>query len=630
MPQLSVKNGKLFLLMEDARDFSIAIDTKLYFSSILGMNFDGYSSYSFTIDDDYVKVAKMIEAITNYLAEKRVQLDLDNKASQIIDTLKKSEKQLQQSIEKGREILSGNSYDHIDIPNFSRTLKSYQIKPVIHAINCFFTANFSVPGSGKTTMAYAAYSVLKERQIVEKIIVIGPRSSFMPWEDEYESCFQKEANSFRIVDSGSQNLIEKISENELILLTYNMASLITDDLIEILSTFNCILVLDESHNVKRFDGGVWAQSVLKIAPFAKRRLILTGTPMPKDLLDLWTQFTFLWPYQNLLGGALSYKYMTEEPNSLNNIREIIFPFYSRVTKNQLDLPLPTFNEIIVPLNRVQKSIYSTLATKALREIVKAPLERLKLRNWQRAKIIRLLQAASNPSLLTEYSKDFRIPPLHIEGLSVVKLIERYSEYEIPSKIVKANSLIRNLIDDGEKVIVWETFVHNIETLGKILDDLDPILIYGKVPRDETENESMNREKRIREFKNDENPRVIIANPMCLAESVSLHKICKHAIYVDRSFNAAQYIQSMDRIHRIGLKPEDQVTYHLLISKDTIDEVVNTRLLSKYEKMLKMLNDDFSILDLDSCLSDVSDSDFDADYKAVQNHLLHLKKGECFD
>ena len=67
---------------------------------------------------------------------------------------------------------------------------------------------------------------------------------------------------------------------------------------------------------------------------------------------------------------------------------------------------------------------------------------------------------------------------------------------------------------------------------------------------------------------------MIATAASLGESVSLHlhlgkKVCSNAIYLDRNFNGAQFMQSMDRIHRIGMLPETVVNYHLIVAKNTI-------------------------------------------------------------
>lgn len=629
MPSLSFEDKGLTLFMEDVPDIARDADTKLYFSSILGLEYDGDTSYVYDDTTDFVRTAMLIRRIMDYLQGIRLSCKLDQQSSKIVDALVNSENELAQSRERGTEIQEGPATVPT-IPGFVRRLKPYQVRSVNHAVAGHYVANFSVPGSGKTTIAYATFAILRANSIVEKIVVIGPRSSFMPWEEEYESCFGKKPKSLRIIAGNQIGLEDKVEDIELILLTYQMASNITSALIGMLTRYDCLLILDESHHVKRFGGGLWSNTALRISPYATRRLILTGTPMPNSLLDLWTQLTFLWPFRNLLGEPLGYKEITEGHDGLERVRQIIQPFYTRITKSQLKLPKASFNEIVVPLNRVQHAIYSAIAAKTLAEIAESPSDRMRLREWRRNKVVRLLQAASNPSLLTEYSEEFRIPPLNVEGMPIVRLIEQYSDYEIPSKIVKAETLTRELLEKGQKVIVWNTFIHNIRTLERMLEDRDPIIIYGDIPKDENEDELVNREKSIREFKTDAKPRVLIANPSSLAESVSLHKVCKHAIYVDRTFNCGQYIQSLDRIHRIGLKPNEKVIYHILVARSTIDEVVGARLEDKYRNMLNVLNDDLPIVDFDTTVSDVSDAEFEKDFQAVHQHLLGLKTGEKSD
>jgi SNF2 family DNA or RNA helicase len=602
-------------------------DTKLYLASILHMNYDGRYQYFYANQGDIIQQAIMIRKIQGYFDRIGFPCQLDTEAKKIMEKLINSENELRDSATNGTEIKL-NPQNAPTIPGFIRTLKPYQITPVNHAFAGYYVANFSVPGSGKTTVAYATYALLKASSTVQKIMVIGPRSSFMPWEEEYESCFGNKPRSFRIVGKNQSLLEEQATNNELFLLTYQMASNIVPKLTKILSKFEYLLILDEAHHVK--GTGLWSNAVRKVAPYAKRRLILTGTPMPNNLNDLWSQFTFLWPFKNLLGEFSAYKEIANQNDGLMRVRERINPFYTRVTKKQLNLPEPSYQVITVPLGRVQAAIYSALAVRTLKEMSDSPADKDRLREWKKAKVIRLMQAASNPSLLAEYSEEFKVPPIQAEGLPVVRLIERYSDFEIPSKLVKVEKMAREFADNNEKVIVWTTFVKNIKTLGNMLQDKKPILIYGDIPKDENEDELVNREKLIHDFKTDPTLRVLIANPNSLAESVSLHKICKKAIYVDRTFNAGQYIQSLDRIHRIGLEAGDKVVYYLLMARDTIDEAIDTRLSDKFDRMLQILNDDVQVADFDIALSDESEDEFEKDFQEVHKHLLKSKTGEQSD
>lgn len=78
--------------------------------------------------------------------------------------------------------------------------------------------------------------------------------------------------------------------------------------------------------------------------------------------------------------------------------------------------------------------------------------------------------------------------------------------------------------------------------------------------------------------------MIIANPFAVSESISLHKACHNAIYMERSFNAAHFIQSKDRIHRYGLKPGTETNYYYLLSEKSIDEVIHNRLIEKETRL----------------------------------------------
>lgn len=99
-----------------------------------------------------------------------------------------------------------------------------------------------------------------------------------------------------------------------------------------------------------------------------------------------------------------------------------------------------------------------------------------------------------------------------------------------------------------------------------------------------------RQVAINNFKNG-NSMVMIANPATLAESISLHKCCQNAIYVNRNYNAAQFIQSKDRIHRINMPKGKTANYFFLINEDTVDEEVNERLKLKENRMLRILDSD---------------------------------------
>ncbi len=236
-------------------------------------------------------------------------------------------------------------------------------------------------------------------------------------------------------------------------------------------------------------------------------------------------------------------------------------------------------------------------------------------------MIRLLQAASNPALLARFSDEFKIPPLDASGLPVDRIIEKYSDFEMPRKLTTAVELVRRLVGQGKKVLVWTAFIHNIITLRGLLADVSPAIIYGDVPKDDSEDASFNREAIIHSFKTTATQRVLIANPSACAESVSLHTACHDAIYLDRTFNAAHYMQSLDRIHRVGLDKGVKTRYYILKSEDSIDDVIDQRLEDKIGRMLQALSDDLGVISLDAAAEDVTeDNEEAADFDALIDSL----------
>ena len=109
-----------------------------------------------------------------------------------------------------------------------------------------------------------------------------------------------------------------------------------------------------------------------------------------------------------------------------------------------------------------------------------------------------------------------------------------------------------------------------------------------------------RSKILKTFKNNQESKYLISNPIVLGESISLHKICHHAIYLEMDYSAAPYFQSRDRIHRVWLdKNLKQIqyptNYYNIISEgdklNTIDLEIYNKVNLKIKKMLKIIEDD---------------------------------------
>lgn len=99
-----------------------------------------------------------------------------------------------------------------------------------------------------------------------------------------------------------------------------------------------------------------------------------------------------------------------------------------------------------------------------------------------------------------------------------------------------------------------------------------------------------RAEEIRRFREDPDCSVLLSNPATLGEGISLHHVCHDAVYVDRDFMAGRFLQSLDRIHRLGLAPGTETNVTVLASRGTVDEVVALRLEQKLEFMGRILDD----------------------------------------
>lgn len=564
-------------------------------------------------EDTLVKIQKMLkkfniteersskveESLSEYFLEERNFHVFSEKAKNI-----RNQNVNQQEFQAFIESLSKN------LPN--RRLYELQLLSAFHLAFSQNACNFSVPGAGKTSIVYGAYSYLKglnmnDEKKVDKLLIIGPLSSFGPWESEYKECFGEKPSSVRL--SGGISINSRISHlysstpAELTLISYQGIVSIKEDLIQFLKMNKVMVVLDEAHKIKNTDGGITAQSVLELAKYSKSRVILTGTPAPNGYEDLMNLFKFIWPTKKIINYKKYHLKEMSENSSDERVADLIKniePYYIRIKKQDLGIPKPINNPpIIVPMNSVQEKVYKFIESKYMDYMIDSNNAGNDLKSYLvKARLIRMMQAATNPSLLTTPIKNYFDESLtsnenFIDDSEIINLILNYENLEIPNKFFVAKDLIKEKINNGEKVIVWMTFIQNMVQFSDYLKEygIDNKLLYGATPV-ETDTDDIDEDTRegiIREFHNENSSfKVIIANPFATSESISLHKVCHNAIYIERTFNAAQFIQSKDRIHRYGLKQSDKINYYYLISEDTVDEVVNERLALKEQRMTELI------------------------------------------
>lgn len=550
-----------------------------------------------TIVGNINRVLDIVPFLQELAAKSDIPLKIDGELQQLYTIFLAERDSVKSALENREKPLPCSV---LPLPN--RDLLSHQERAMQKLAPLENHADFSVPGSGKTTVAISIFHNSKNKGLVEKLMVIGPASCFMPWEEEWILCYGREPRSLRLVGdvSSRAKMTKRISEFELLLCTYQMAYRDVELLIDVLKSHSWMVILDESHNIKRYEGGAWAESTMRLAPYARKRMILSGTPVPRSLEDIWTQFTFLWPSQSLLGSRTRFEAMIRE-DGVDGISSMLRPFYHRTRKQDLGLPDPVVQPTVLRTEEwppIQRKIVRILETRTLHELRSLDFSSRDIetiRNWRRSRIIRLLQAASNPGLLTGRTLELGDPgPPPAKDPALEDLARHYDALERSAKISYVVNKTRELTSVGKKVVIWTWFIGNIKLLERLLADLQPLTAFGEVKPFEEEEDTVldeSRERNIRTFRSDPSRHVLIANPSACSESISLHKECHDAIYVERTFNCGQFIQSMDRIHRVGMPSGETASYYLPIMDCAIDRLVDSRLFSRQEVLFRVLADD---------------------------------------
>ena len=126
------------------------------------------------------------------------------------------------------------------------------------------------------------------------------------------------------------------------------------------------MILDESHKIKNPDSNT-GKAVRELADLARRKLILTGTPMPNFHKDLWNQFQFLLSNENPLGMSFNnYKRRVANNNEEKlRVGRELYPFFTRITDNQLGLREPTYTTVNCTMKPEQQKIYDTITQNIL-------------------------------------------------------------------------------------------------------------------------------------------------------------------------------------------------------------------------------------------------------------------------
>jgi SNF2 family DNA or RNA helicase len=460
-----------------------------------------------------------------------------------------------------------------------RSLRPHQIDGVIHGLTVGNPGNFSVPGSGKTATALALATIHKRSGTIDTVLVVGPLSSFRPWESETMAAAPGLRPSRVRGDAVTRrNRYREVGPGDLIIISFATAVTDQQQLIALCDRLNVMLVVDESHRVKRFRGGTWAPALMEIAKHARVRVVLTGTPMPQSGRDLYSQLNILWPGRELTGPRDPFA--VDVRDRFDHILERVLPFVFRTPKEALGLRPPIIMRHPVELSAEEAEIYRLVAANLRRRAqAVGPSERSRLEALRRGRPIRLLQAATNPELLRRVDPALPVP--RISGTpTLLSRLDLYDpELRPPAKIMRAIELLGAVTDDSQrrKSVVWSSFISNLDRFASIARERLKVPVFqidGRVPtgddvRDDgrlpLQEVSETRENTIASFLACDGSALLVANPASCSESISLHTSCHVAIYLDRTYDCAQWLQSIDRIHRLGLSQDIEVEIHILQS-----------------------------------------------------------------
>lgn len=479
-----------------------------------------------------------------------------------------------------------NKFQDIVGAELERTLRPKQMWSAFFMCEMRNAANFSVPGAGKTSMVYGTFGYLNSQAVdkVDKIVMVGPKNSFLSWRDEFQANFGHK-KGLKVLDVQKTKLSEfefrlESGDRNLILVNYESLPKYESALSDIIDS-RTMLVYDEVHKIKGLTS-VRAQAAKRISVKAGYKYALTGTPIPNTYQDIYNLLNILYDDEYKIFFNFNKNDLKEpSPVMVEKINDKLYPFFWRTNKNELGVPAANEDDLV-----------QVLASPEEQEVIN-----LLYRKYGRSAFhlyIRLIQASANPELLLKsvdyiemYGEEDN-PWREMESDQIVfteEEIELIKRVPKSSKYYAAIDLAKNLHAEGKQTIIWCMFVN---TIDKVYQDLrlkgiKAGVIYGSTPQDE-------RDKMIKAFKNKEID-VLVTNPHTLAESVSLHHTCHDAIYLEYSFNLTHMLQSRDRIHRLGLKDTDYTQYYYFMlqgnegERNTIDERIYHRLKEKEKRMI---------------------------------------------
>jgi SNF2 family DNA or RNA helicase len=335
-----------------------------------------------------------------------------------------------------------------------------------------------------------------------------------------------------------------------------------------------IFIVDESTTIKN-QSAARTKSILKLSKLSKYRRILTGSPVTKSPLDLYTQCAFLSP--DLLGYSSYYsfraRYAVMDEVNVGNNKYIHIPKYY-INLDELNNKLRTFSY------RVRKDQCLDLPEKI--------------------KLLRTIQLSTEQRMVYNNLKEKAIAIMEDESVSFnIKIVELLRLHQVTNGFLKTdegnikefkdNPKMDDLLELLEQIegksIIWANYVHNIESITNKLKDIygesSVVNIYGDVSAEK-------RKEAVHRFQNDDRCKFFVGNPSTGGFGITL-TAASYVIYYSNNYSYEVRLQSEDRAHRIGQKKN--VTYIDIVARDSIDFHILKALQNKLQISNKTLGED---------------------------------------
>ena len=359
-----------------------------------------------------------------------------------------------------------------------------------------------------------------------------------------------------------------------------------------------------------------ARAVLFASKAAARRCVLTGTPFPHSYADAISLLDASYPQVSPFPSDIADQIRGQSERRYHDdarrmLEPVIDPLYYRVRKKDLGLSDPvSLPPVSVSMNRVERLLYDIIVDR-IRTLSESDAVRdsVTISKLRRGRLMRLRQVLSNSALLGTVIDDYDEDLLGNDR-SVASLIAKYNWTEIPGKVAVLLDLVADLRERGEKVVVWSYFVGTLYLLQEHFSNRQwqAEVVCGRTPTTPGTTGDT-RDYIIERFKEaGSGLDILVANPSACAESISLHRTCSHAVYYDLSYNCAEYLQSLDRIHRVGGSEHKTSYYHYLQYADTLEPEILRNVSEKATRMSVVLDVDFPYCNTD--LPDIEDRTYE--------------------